>query len=299
MHVHSHSLFYYCWIAFVLAQQVAALSLERGTCNRAQADADRSPSALRRRPFLQEWIIGGSAAAIGTIAVQPAIALTPMDAEQQYDGYASSYDTLDGGSASSALGIDTARHNLLQQAHGHVLEIGVGTGLSLEWYDTTKVTSLTLVDISQGMLEEARIRIQQLPRLQKSVPIKFVKADATTELIDRFGQESFDTVVDTFSLCVMGDEGAKKCLQQMAAVAKKPSDGGNVLLLENSRSSNSLLALYQDATADAAASVGGKGCQYNQDVSALIRASGMLTVRDESQFSAGLFRSYVCARTDP
>ena len=68
---------------------------------------------------------------------------------------------------------------------------------------------------------------------------------------------------------------------------------GQVLLLENSRSSNPLLGLYQDATADAAASVGGKGCVYNQDVGRLLR-DGKFTVRKEEQFAAGVFRSFVC-----
>lgn len=68
---------------------------------------------------------------------------------------------------------------------------------------------------------------------------------------------------------------------------------GQVLLLENSRSSNPILGLYQDATSDAAASAGGKGCVYNQDVGSLIRASGMKIER-EDLYAAGLFRAFRC-----
>jgi hypothetical protein len=94
----------------------------------------------------------------------------------------------------------------------------------------------------------------------------------------------------------MGSNGAKKCLSQLTQVVKKESDGGRVLLLENSRSSNPLFGLYQDITADAAASAGGKGCVYNQDVSALIKNTPGLEIQNETCYVAGLFRSYECIK---
>jgi len=225
---------------------------------------------------------------------QPSYALTPREAEKSYDTYAKSYDELDGGSASSALGIEQARIDLIQQATGNVLEICVGTGLNLDKYDLQKVSSLTLVDISDGMLQQTKERVKSLEK--QDISVRFVKADATSELVKFFGEQAFDTVVDSFSLCVMGDKGAKNCLREIGRVVKKPDVGGSVLLLENSRSSNRLLGMYQDITADAAASVGGKGCVYNQDVSAMIRGSGILQIERETDYAAGLFRSFVCKR---
>ena len=76
-----------------------------------------------------------------------------------YDGYAASYDDLDGGAfAADTLGLDATRRALLAKARGDVLELGVGTGLNLPGYDATRVASLTAVDISQGMLEKAEAR---------------------------------------------------------------------------------------------------------------------------------------------
>ena len=158
-------------------------------------------------------------------------AITPEQASKSYDKYATTYDNLDGGSIASSLGINDARKNLLSGAYGHVLEIGVGTGLNLDSYnfDNNNIKSLTCVDISEGMLSQAKIRMEQIlmgvAAKSDNVPaVKFVKADATSELLSLFGEDSFDTVVDTFSLCVMGNEGAKLCLNELAGVVKKSGE---------------------------------------------------------------------------
>lgn len=222
-------------------------------------------------------------------------ALSPDQASQSYDTYAATYDKLDGGSIATSLGIDEARTKLLGMAKGDVLEIGVGTGLNLASYRFGEggVTSLTLVDISEGMLSQAEARSQQM-NIGKNVPIQFVKADATSELVNLFGENKFDTVVDTFSLCVMGNEGAKKCIEEMAGVVKA---SGKILLVENTRSSNPLLGSYQDITASSAADLGGKGCVYNQNVGEMINKSKGMRLEKEESFAAGLFRSFVCTKS--
>jgi ubiquinone/menaquinone biosynthesis C-methylase UbiE len=82
--------------------------------------------------------------------------------EQAYDGYAATYDELDGGGIADQLGFPALRGQLLSKARGDVLETGVGTGLNLPLYSDPRVTSLTAVDISSGMLAQAHRRAQQL-----------------------------------------------------------------------------------------------------------------------------------------
>mmetsp|Transcript_11272 Transcript_11272/g.15866 ORF Transcript_11272/g.15866 Transcript_11272/m.15866 type:complete len:309 (+) Transcript_11272:46-972(+) len=233
-----------------------------------------------------------SGAVVGNLP-KSSFALSPNEASEAYDQYAKNYNDLDGGVAPSLLGIDEARTKMLGQAKGNVLEIGVGTGLNLDRYNPAYVSSLTLVDISEGMLREAKAKIEHLNLLFK---VTFYQADATSQLVDLFGKNSFDTVVDTFSLCVMGNDGAKQCIQQLSEVVKCESDGGRVLLLENSRSSNAALGLYQDLTAQTAASAGGKGCVYNQNVIQLIKSIGTLGILEEEAYAAGLFRSFTCTK---
>lgn len=247
-----------------------------------------------RRAIIDGLVTTITTAFVVTTYSQTSVALSPEDASSAYDTYAPSYDELDGGAASSLLGLDEARSQLLVNARGRVLEIGVGTGLNLAKYNPSAVTFLTVADISEGMLREAKEREKSL---NLPFPVDFVTADATSQLVDLFGENAFDTVVDSFSLCVMGNGGAKQCLSQMTQVVKKQSDGGRVLLLENSRSSNPIFGKYQDITADAAASAGGKGCVYNQDVGALIKDANGLEIESETSHVAGLFRSYVCVKS--
>ena len=113
---------------------------------------------------------------------------------------------------------------------GRVLEVGCGTGLNLPLYSPAEVASVTAVDLSAGMLAEAR-------RAAASVPVTFVQADV--EQLP-FAAASFDTVVSTFSLCVFPDPLA--ALKSMVRVVKP---GGAVLLLEHNRASLALLGAYQ------------------------------------------------------
>lgn len=255
-----------------------------------------------RRNFVKNI---ASSLVVSEAIISPANAISSIEAETSYNKYAANYDALDGGSVADSLGIEEARTKMLQFAKGRVLEVGTGTGLNLGKYKFASspgamdgVTSLTLLDISEGMMLEAKAKLALL-NVPDFVQVDFVKADATADLVSLFGVRSgtngyFDTVVDTFSLCVMGNNGAKRCLEQMSRVVKK--DGGRLLLIENARSSNPALGFYQDLTSDAAAKMGGKGCVSNQNVGDFIRNTDGLEIVSEELFAAGLFRFFVCKR---
>ena len=188
------------------------------------------------------------------------------ETRQLYDKSAREYDKLDGGLAASALGFDAMRAKLISQARGSVLEIGVGTGLNLPYYDFKSISDLVGVDLSTGMLREAQRRAESLgPR-----SIKLIQADATA-LPLAYG--SFDSVLDTFSLCVFSDP--LLALKEMKRVLRP---GGHVLLLEHSRSDNQFLAGYQGLTAEAVRA-SAKGCDWNQDVPRLVEEAGLSIVR--------------------
>lgn len=319
MHIPNHSVIqsvlivaFHAYGLFILlptlftARQVGALSVSpietsTGTSRRLVDDDHHKRydrPTIQRRDVL-DCLRGSVFASIflgSTLPPAVCHALTPIEAQQKYDTYATSYDQIDGGIASELFGIDAARKFIIQKARGKVLEVGVGTGLNLQYYNTggDQVTSLDVVDISDGMLQEAVKKVSTLSNMH-NIPINFIKADMTAQLVQKLGMESYDTIVDTFSMCVLGDVGAQQSLDQMSRVVRR--DGGQVLLLENSRSSNIFLGRYQDATAETAANVGGRGCIYNQNIRQLIQSNKRLQIVDETEFAAGLFRSFRCTRT--
>lgn len=194
----------------------------------------------------------------------------PICFQSTYDDYATTYDNLDGlNPLTDYLGLTTLRRRLVARARGRVLETGVGTGLNLPLYDTARVTSITALDNSERMLALARERSKHLSP-ESEVHLLGASVDDTG-----LASATFDTVVDTFSLCVYPHP-----LQALTEMKRLIKRDGRVLLLEHTRSTNALLAAYQDVTAEATA-VLSKGCFPNQDVLAMVRSLEFRVLRSE------------------
>lgn len=114
-----------------------------------------------------------------------------------------------------------ARSWVCSQARGRTLEIAVGTGLNLPHYPAG--VDLTGIELSPAMLERARARSAELGR-----PVDLRLGDATAL---EFPDQSFDSVVCTFSLCTIPDDAAA-----VAEVRRVLRPGGELLLAEHVRS---------------------------------------------------------------
>ncbi len=114
-----------------------------------------------------------------------------------------------------------AREWVCSRAEGEVLEIAVGTGLNLSHYPGG--VQLTGIELAPAMLERARRRASDLGR---EADLRLGDATAL-ELND----ESFDTVVCTFSLCTIPDDRAA-----VSEAWRVLRPGGRLLLAEHVRS---------------------------------------------------------------
>jgi methyltransferase OMS1, mitochondrial len=122
-------------------------------------------------------------------------------------------------------GIRRWRRHLISRAEGDVLEVAVGTGRNLEYYNGAKVKSLTCIDFSRKMLEMLLIKKE---KMNANFQVKLKVGNCST--LD-FPDNTFDTVVDTFGICSFEDPVS--ALREMKRVCKP---NGKVLLLEHGES---------------------------------------------------------------
>ena len=148
-----------------------------------------------------------------------------------WDKQAGGYDKQIGWWERRLLGQDN-RGWACQRATGDVLEVAIGTGLNIPLYDTDlKVTG---VDLSPAMLDIARQRAADLHR-----EIDLREGDAHRLAFD---DESFDTVVCTFSLCNIPDPD--RAVSEMRRVLRP---GGRLILVDHIRSSVTPICWLQKA----------------------------------------------------
>lgn len=150
------------------------------------------------------------------------------------------------------------RRKLLEHARGRVLEIGVGTGLSLPHYPP--VDELVAADPSEPMLRRARRRAAETGR-----DVTFVEAPA--EQLP-FEDDSFDTVVSMLVLCTVKNQ--QRALHEIRRVLR-PS--GQLLFSEHVRSGDPKRARWQDRLQPIWGVVA-NGCHPNRHTLDAIRAAG-------------------------
>jgi ubiquinone/menaquinone biosynthesis C-methylase UbiE len=166
------------------------------------------------------------------------------------------------GCACGAGAIAKQRAKVVPQARGRVLELGVGGGLNLAFYDPTRVTSVTGVDPSQGLRERALAA----PR-PEGLKVEVLAGEAEQLA---FGDHSFDTVVCTFTLCSVHTPGA--VLSEARRVLKP---GGRFVFCEHGLAPDPGIARWQGRIEPFWTPLAG-GCRLTRPVGAAIAAAGFV-----------------------
>ncbi len=124
----------------------------------------------------------------------------------------------------------------INSGSGHVLEVGVGTGLSLGHYrPDMKVTG---IDFSEEMLEKARTKVQEV-RLRQVVELRQMDARALD-----FPDNSFDTVTAMHVLSVVPEP--ERVMSEIARVCKP---GGRVVITNHFKRTRGPLAALERVSA--------------------------------------------------
>ena len=162
------------------------------------------------------------------------------------------------------------RKKLVPRAEGRVLEIGVGGGLNLAFYDTARVTSVTGVDPSP----ELRAIAEQAPRADG---LKVTIAPGAGEALP-FADASFDTIVCTYTLCSVG--AVERVLAEARRVLKP---GGAYLFCEHGLAPDANVARWQKRLDPLWKRVAGN-CHLSRPVGETIAANGFVIEDIETMY---------------
>lgn len=152
------------------------------------------------------------------------------------------------------------REKVVPQAHGRILEIGMGSGLNLPFYDPEKVEMVFGLEPSEGMRKLAAPAAEAAP-----FEVRFL--DLPGEEIP-LEDNSVDSIVLTYTLCTIPD--GPKALEQMRRVLKP---GGVLLFSEHGKAPDAGIEKWQNRVNPIWKRIGG-GCHINRPIDTMIQSAG-------------------------
>lgn len=152
------------------------------------------------------------------------------------------------------------RSQVVPNARGVVLEVGMGSAINLEFYNPDNVTLVYGLEPSEGMRRKARGNLGRSP-------VKVEWLDLPGEKIP-LPDDSVDTVLLTFTLCTIPDWQA--ALEQMKRVLRP---GGELLFLEHGESCDQGVRKWQHRITPTWKKLAG-GCHLNRPIADLLREAG-------------------------
>ncbi|MCK9283809.1 MAG: methyltransferase domain-containing protein [Rhodocyclaceae bacterium] len=175
-----------------------------------------------------------------------------------------------------ACGIKPVRYQrakVVPRAFGHVLEIGIGTGLNAEHYDTAKVHTIVGLDPAMRMHHLARKRIA-------AAGLKVELVGLSAERIP-YDDATFDSVLMTYTLCSIPDPVA--ALKEMRRVLKPK---GHLVFCEHGRAPDMSVHRWQNRLTPYWRKIAG-GCHLNRDIPQLLDAGGFACEHIETMYLPG------------
>ena len=165
------------------------------------------------------------------------------------------------------------REKLVPRAVGRVLEIGIGSGLNLGYYDPEKISKVWGLDPSTELLRRAGEAAGAVPFDVGMVPSSAEDIPLETG--------SFDTVLVTYSMCSIPDVAS--ALREMARML---APGGRLLFCEHGKAPDASVYRWQKRVDPVWRRFSG-GCRLDRDIPSLIRASGFEILDLETMYLPG------------
>ncbi len=169
--------------------------------------------------------------------------------------------------------IATQRGKIVPKAKGKVLEIGVGSGLNLPFYNPDKVEKIWGLEPSEQMRKRAAKVAATI-----ETPVEFLGLRGEDIPLD---DASVDTVLVTYTLCTIPDVLA--ALKQMRRVLKP---GAELLFCEHGAAPDPGVRRWQDRLDPIWGKFAG-GCHLNRQIDALLNHGGFAIETLETGYIPG------------
>lgn len=156
--------------------------------------------------------------------------------------------------------ISQQRKKIVPLAFGRVLEVGIGSGLNLPFYDPAKVDHVWGLDPSLELLKLAERTAAEMP-----FNVDFIGLSGEEIPLEK---NSMDTVLVTYTLCSIPD--VRTALNEMNRVLKPK---GRLIFCEHGKAPDDGVHKWQERINPYWTQISG-GCNLNRPISTLIEESG-------------------------
>jgi ubiquinone/menaquinone biosynthesis C-methylase UbiE len=152
------------------------------------------------------------------------------------------------------------REKVVPMAEGLVLEVGIGSGLNIPFYDSSKVDKILGLDPSEE-LNRMALKVAA----DKGIPVEFILGGAEAIPLP---DNHVDTVLVTYTMCTIPEVATanKEILRVL-----KPQ--GKMIFCEHGLAPDANVSKWQNRIDPYWGKIAG-GCHLNRDIPQLIRSAG-------------------------
>jgi ubiquinone/menaquinone biosynthesis C-methylase UbiE len=165
------------------------------------------------------------------------------------------------------------RQKIVPLAEGRVLEVGMGSGINLQFYDPSRVELVFGLEPSVGMRRKAQKNLDSAP-----VEVRWLDLPGEEVPLD---DQSVDTIVLTFTLCTIPD--FRTALAQMRRVLKP---GGTMLFCEHGEAPDESVRRWQERINPIWKKIAG-GCNLNRPIPTNLEDAGFSIAKLETMYLPG------------
>ena len=162
------------------------------------------------------------------------------------------------------------REKVVPLAEGKVLEIGIGSGLNLPFYDKTKVDEIWGLDPSEELSGMARTVAKQ-----EGMKVNFISSGAEEIPLP---DDHFDSVLITYTMCTIPE-----VIRANTEIRRVLKDQGKMIFCEHGVAPDDNIRKWQKRINPFWGKIAG-GCNINRNIPSLIQESGFDIVEMEEMY---------------